>query len=346
MGSPPLFDLKALIAPIPGDDPAGGPVPVDVRENMEEWRRQEDPEDFAPDDPMRPEKPKTANWTGIIALGQATLLEKSKALLVAARMTEALVKEHGFAGLRDGLGLMGALVEQCWDRLIPVLEEEGDMERRAGPFNWLDDAERGARFPNTLHTVPIVFGPEGSYSWVDWRQSQDGKGKVSREMFEKAILATPLEKCETAAADLQASLEEMTRLGPILDNKMKEVAPSLSSVRQAAEECRKLLNDILQRKRPLGAAGGAEPAAEGATAAPGPARAPTTRADVYRQLAQAAAVLREIEPHSPIPYLIHRAVELGSLPFPQLIKELVRDAKILAELNREFGIKKEEAEKD
>ena len=36
---------------------------------------------------------------------------------------------------------------------------------------------------------------------------------------------------------------------------------------------------------------------------------------------------------------MQRAVELGALSFPELIKELVRDANILGALNRELGIK-------
>jgi type VI secretion system protein ImpA len=48
--------------------------------------------------------------------------------------------------------------------------------------------------------------------------------------------------------------------------------------------------------------------------------------------------LQQIEPHSPIPYLVKRAVRLGSLPFPLLIQQMVRDANMLGELNREFGI--------
>ena len=41
-----------------------------------------------------------------------------------------------------------------------------------------------------------------------------------------------------------------------------------------------------------------------------------SRAQVYQQLAQAAAMLQRLEPHSPIPYLINRAVELGACPSP------------------------------
>ena len=64
----------------------------------------------------------------------------------------------------------------------------------------------------------------------------------------------------------------------------------------------------------------------------------TSRAEAYRQLARAAAVLQELEPHSPIPYLVQRAVQLGSLPFPDLIKALIREPNVLAELAREFGL--------
>jgi type VI secretion system protein ImpA len=72
---------------------------------------------------------------------------------------------------------------------------------------------------------------------------------------------------------------------------------------------------------------------------PSRTRPVSSREDAYRQLAAAANVLRQLEPHSPIPYLIQRAVELGRLPFPQLIRELVRDANVIAELDRELGIK-------
>ena len=67
----------------------------------------------------------------------------------------------------------------------------------------------------------------------------------------------------------------------------------------------------------------------------------TTRDEAYRQLAQAAEVLRQLEPHSPIPYLVRRAVELGSLSFPELIQALIREPNAITELKRELGIKEE-----
>src|SRR5205807_1488721 len=95
-----------------------------------------------------------------------------------------------------------------------------------------------------------------------------------------------------------------------------------------------------------GAAQPAEAAEAAAGEAPRAAAAPNgqalrSRDDAYRQLREAAAVLQKLEPHSPIPYLIQRAVALGSLPFPQLIRALIREPNVLAELTREFGIPEE-----
>jgi type VI secretion system protein ImpA len=84
-------------------------------------------------------------------------------------------------------------------------------------------------------------------------------------------------------------------------------------------------------------ADGAPGNASGAVAAP--ARAVRTRADIYRQLHDLASVLQQMEPHSPIPYLIQRACELGSLPFPQLMRALIRDENIVNEMHRELGIR-------
>jgi predicted component of type VI protein secretion system len=122
---------------------------------------------------------------------------------------------------------------------------------------------------------------------------------------------------------------------------MDSVAPGLLGLRQAMEDCRVLADQILRRKGP--APGGAAAASEGvagesagATAArPGA----TSREEVYRKLAEAANLLEQIEPHSPIPYLLRRAVELGALPFPLLMKQLIRDDNVLSMMNRELGIK-------
>ena len=60
---------------------------------------------------------------------------------------------------------------------------------------------------------------------------------------------------------------------------------------------------------------------------------------LYRQVAEIAAKLERIEPHSPVPYLLRRAVTLGALPFPEMIKSFVRDESTISEIARELDIR-------
>jgi type VI secretion system protein ImpA len=349
MSSPPLLEIDELLAPIAGVSPAGDPVPFTVREKLEEARKEVNPEDFDPNDPMRPESPQKADWAAVTRLAQETLAGSSKDLLVAARLVEALTREHGYGGLRDGLRLMRRLVSECWDRLQPPIESEEDLEVRAAPFYWLDEADHGARFPNSVRLVPMIWGEGGRYSWYDWKQSQSGKGGVTAADIEKAVQATPREHCQTMFDDLEEARQELDALTGELNTRLGTYTPALTGLRQVVDECRALAQQVLQRKGPApsqaGEAEGDGAAVGGATAGAGGSfigHQVASRAQVYHQLAQAAAMLQQLEPHSPIPYLINRAVELGALPFPDLMRALIQDSSVLAGMNRELGIKEPE----
>jgi type VI secretion system protein ImpA len=359
MSSPPVLEFEELTAPIPGDTPAGESLPFSVKQKLEEDRKEVDPAAFAEDDPLRPAEPKYADWNGIVDLAKETLTATSKDLLVAARLTEALAKLHGFAGARDGLHLLRLLVEQCWDRLNPTIED-GDVEVRATAFNWLDDPDRGARFPSSLRMVPLVHGDGEGYGWHHWKLLQDGRGSLTAEVFDRAVEATPREDCQRVVEDLTAAVAEARQLTEALTEKMEALAPSMLGVQKALGDSLTLAQQVLHRKGPPPeeeaaaeptaeeTAPGAAPA-EGGEAAPAPrekaaARPLRTRADAYRQLAEAAALLQQLEPHSPIPYLIQRAVALGAMPFPKLMRELIRDENILSEMNRELGIREDAGE--
>jgi type VI secretion system protein ImpA len=349
MPSPPTIEIDELLSPIPGASPAGVPVPFAVRQKLEEARKEVNPDDFPLDDPRRPETAQKADWKSVIRLASETLGGTSKDLLVAARLVEALTKEHGYAGSRDGLRLMRRLIAECWDRLQPPAESEEDLEVRAAPFYWLDEADRGARFPSALRLVPMIGGSVERYTWYDWKQAQSGKGRATAADIKSALLATAREWCQSTFEELDEARQELDALTTELTSRMGKYAPALSGLRRAVEECRALAAHVLQDKGADPSQGGggefAGPGQEGVPASLGGSfvgQQVASRAQVYEQLAQAAAMLQQLEPHSPIPYLIKRAVELGALPFPDLMRALIRDADVLAGMNRELGIKQPE----
>jgi type VI secretion system protein ImpA len=119
---------------------------------------------------------------------------------------------------------------------------------------------------------------------------------------------------------------------------MGQAAPALHALQAAVDECTRLAKDFFSRSRPLpGSVDDITGDGLGGVSGGGGA-GPGTRTEVYRQLRQAAVVLRKLEPHSPVPYIIERAIALGDLPFPEMIRRLIRDTNALTELNRELGL--------
>ena len=147
--------------------------------------------------------------------------------------------------------------------------------------------------------------------------------------------------------DLTEIWQELDTLARELNSKMGQYAPAFTGLRQAVGECRALAQQILQRKgpdlsQPLEEEGGGEASGTTGSADEGGSflgRQVNSRAQVYQQLAQTAALLQRLEPHSPIPYLINKAVELGALSFPDLMRQLIQDSTVLTAMNRELGIK-------
>src|SRR5262245_47547082 len=201
MPTPPLLDFDALLSPMPGDSPAGRPVPFDLRRKFEEGRKEVEISPYRPEEGAeRVVQP--PDWASVVRLTTEVLTSTSRDLMTAARLTEALVMTEGFAGLRDGLCLMRRMMEECWDRMHPDIED-GDLEVRAAPFNWLDDLDRGALFPRKLLLVPMVRqtgaakeGEPDSMSWQQWKDCQEGKKEAPpREAIDRIINAARREAC-------------------------------------------------------------------------------------------------------------------------------------------------------
>src|SRR5215831_13999871 len=116
MASSAVVDLSILLAPIAGENPAGESVRyTGVYDAIQEARR----EDEALPMGEWQREPKTADWRAVINLCSETIGKRSKDLQVGAWLVEALVKRHGFAGLREGLILLREIQWNFWDHLYP-----------------------------------------------------------------------------------------------------------------------------------------------------------------------------------------------------------------------------------
>lgn len=256
--------LEDLLAPISEEHPAGEDITL-----APEWQ--------SINEARRKDKVfgrQNADWPLIQQLLTDALARKSKDLRLAIWLTEANMKLEGFAGVRDGLAVLRGLIEIFWDSGLYPEIEAGDLQFRAMPLEWLGGEDS---FPQALREIPITARTDGSrdYSYVEYRQSRaigwekdtrnamgdpdPGKeekrktalaaGGISAEMFEEAVKATRRAALEAARVTFDAAWDEFQKLDRILDEKFQADAPGTSEAKDAFEDCRRLLEDLLKRKR-------------------------------------------------------------------------------------------------
>jgi type VI secretion system ImpA family protein len=341
VSSPPVLDIDALVLPVPGADPAGRPLPDSSRLELDELRKEPDPLDPAT-------AGRNPDWGKLVRAASNVLTTKSKDLLAAARLVEAATKKDGIPGLRDGLRLLHRLTTECWDRVHPMPEDGEGYDVREGPVKWLNDVSRGAKFPHVVMELELVRVGNQGFSYLDWLRPA-----------RKAELEEVITKADPAALrrvydDLGEALKALQDLAAALDEKLgADVAPDFltpeneTNLGTALARCVELVEVVARRRgAPLTDTPAASAEANGATpvsdvpATAAPVSVAATRDGLYRQLGQIAATLKGIEPHSPIPFLLDRCVRLGALPFPDLMRAIIRENGALDELDRLLGVEK------
>jgi type VI secretion system protein ImpA len=345
MPTPATLDIDPLLAPIPGPDPAGGPLPYPDKEKLDDYRKDFDPErdlaDLDPNDPQRADAKKiTPRWKETVTLGTKVLASTSKDLMVATRVVEALTHVHGFAGLRDGLTLLRRLFAECGDRMYPKVEEPDDRETRASRVGWLDEPTITINFPLVIRGIEFFSAggvaishatcqPQGSRAPV--LSSDEFKAKVRSQKPEQFA------RVRESQEDIAQALAEQAELVSVLGVSLAEYAPSLKGIRGALEDCARVAAEIL-RMEPAGEgeqAGGGDADTSGGGGGGGPLR---SREDAYRRLEELASALEKLDPHSPVPFLVRRAVEMRSMQFPTLVDNLMKQGTVLDFLRTQLGV--------
>lgn len=344
--SPPTIDVDELVKPVSDDAPGGQPLADALRRDLDSWRKEPDP-DFPETSDLPPPE-----WGKIIAAASDSLARTGKDLTVAVRLVEALTKKHGLAGLRDGLTLLERLAADCWEYTHPVPDPGDDQEARRGRLEWLNDAGKGGRFPMTVLRMPVVKTARGGvfeFAAVDWLNSD------RRAELVEAAGGLTADTLRQAMGELTEVREGLKRLAALLDEKMGAESPNLNedgdgNLGNALVKCAEFVRGLAAARGfslddgpppeedDTGGGGGEDAAAGGGTIG---RAAAGNRDQMYRQLEQIAAALRRLEPHSPVPYLIERCVRMGSLPFPDLMREVLGQNAVLDEIDRLLGLKRE-----
>jgi type VI secretion system protein ImpA len=363
----------ALLAPLSPESPCGpaarhDPIFTDLR-----LLREEDD----PSLPMGQwERPlKRADWVQIETRCVAMLSTRSKDLQIVVWLVEAWMRQQGFAGLCRGLQLLDALLRRYWTGLHPMIDD-GDCDARLAPFEWLNSAlSVGVRLHATLLVLPKRKSAQ--ISLADWERitaqdlaesttpdnagsSGEPEGPLTRADVIEAAQRGADALASTRAAVL-GGLEHLQAISAFLDEQLGDESPKLGKLQLTLQAADRLLSQWqpAAQGREAGAhqahavlvdevndvetaaPAGAVPAAQAHAPQPAAVNGVTwsNRSEAYATLAALAEYLADLEPHSPTPFLIRRAVNWGRMPLPEVIAEVIREEGSLDRLVNVLGLR-------
>jgi len=349
MASKSVLDIDALLAPIPGENSAGADLRADANPTSEYYRLKDSR--FAArakerEMDVEAEAADLQEWRTILELAPGLLASASKDLEVAAWLIEALLRRHGFAGLRDGFRLVRGLVETFWDGLYPQPDEDG-IATKVAPLTALNGIETDGTLIQPIRKIPLTDGgDEGRFAFWHYEQAQRmasvtgdeakewhlAAGSVTMDQIRASQKATKPKFFVELVDDIEACQAEFSGLIAALDTACGQESPPSSTIRNALEAvatiARNLGADAIAAARagaaPQDAAG---PAGDGAATTPRgfAGGAIGTREDAFAALLRVAEYFRRSEPHSPISYTLDELVRRGRMNLPDLLKELIAD---------------------
>lgn len=362
MSSEVVLDFDRLLALIPGDQSAGqdlrsdlSPTSLyyavkDARNAARTAERQAilDGEETA----------SGADWQPVLQHGFVALAEKSKDLEIAAYIIEALVRKHGFGGLRDGFRLVRELVDRYWDEVYPRPDEDG-MPTRLAPLTVLNGDDSEGTLIGPISKVALTEGNScGPFAYFHYqqagalaqvadeevRQARIARGAVSIELIERAVRETPAGFFAQLVADLHACQDEFAQLGTLLEGRCGHDAPPSSNIRSGLAACLETVTNLARDKlatttaqtAPESGADGVAAASAGPSGGNGPIR---TRDEAFHLLLNLADFFRKTEPHTPVSYALEQVVRWGRMELPDLLTELIPDEGSRTQLFRFVGIR-------
>lgn len=368
MQKPPVIDLEEFLQPISEENPSGESMRYSgLYDEIAEARR----EDI--DVPMGEWKHelKTADYRKVIELASDALKTKTKDLQIAAWFSEALTKQYGFAGLRDALKLVAGLQEKFWETLFPEIDE-GDMEGRANALEWLDretalaikrapitageglsywDWEESKQFDIPENIETLDYADQERYN--ELKEQAERENRVTGARWRKAKAMTRRAFCEETLFVIEECWAEYENLNRVMTEHFdpKQI-PGLNELKKTLDDIRTQVKRLLDEKKLEEPDPADEPAADAAgdetaetdagtgvrTVAVGAGKGPIqSRQDALQRLTEVSEYFRRTEPHSPVSYLVARAVKWGNMPLEAWLADVIKDDNVIYQIRQTLG---------
>ena len=299
---------------------------------------------------------KESQWDKADKICVEALQTKSKDLQICLWLSECWYHEYQAYGLKCGLSVTAQILEKFWDSFHPFSKD--DPEYRVSPLLWFDkelskalaqitialpegDSQKALTFWDYQSKV-LVTSPEKQRAVAG---SHKNKMSPEAEAFYGAVKETSTDFYAGLFDELSESLDIIREIEKRIEGHYKEFPGCLMHLRGRVEKILHFVKSIYQDRSPAQKKAEAdvlklkteEPVSKTIEVSPQES-APMViknlniegslqnRQQAYDLLGQIADYLSEIEPHSPTPYLIRRAVTWGDMSLGELMGELAQQS--------------------
>ena len=314
-----------------------------------------DESDFAMD-PAGQEDVKPPDWRKVVDRATDLLCNFTKDLWIVSWLTEGQTRLAGIAGFRDSLRFCRELSEKYWDTIFPRPDEEDGygltVAQLAGLDNSMSSALEGASMlpgEDRLTWTSYRLALELEKADPERRASRIEAGAMTESDFESRFRAIDREQLKQARETLVEAREECDRFGDVMDalcgkdEAGYQLGPPTGNMTQTLDRMLRdfdtLASGLLEEAVDAAEEVEAEATTLTARNAEGLSQRPVaSRDEALQHLLRVADFFRKTEPHSPVSYALEQAVRWGRMPLPDLLKDLVSDQTVLAEVFKRMGI--------
>ncbi|WP_444908532.1 type VI secretion system protein TssA [Microbulbifer sp. TRSA005] len=376
MAFPNTINIEELTAPISSESPVGEDIREDrsptsdyysIKDARNSARAAERSAMFDDTD-----SDLLAPWRDVAKAAEKILTKKSKDLEVASWYTEALIRLHGFSGLRDGFLLIEQLVTNFWDGLYPVPDEDG-IETTVAPLTGLNGDGGDGTLMMPIRSAPVT--PEGDYGDFSFFQHQQARDadRIADEDAKAARIETlgysleDVDQCVNSATNewaknlietIEATISSYKNINDALRSSCGHDAPPSTNISSLLDEVLRTARFIYKSQLDALAQNEAPEVTEDtqsdspieeavpnvastivANAIAAPTGPVSSREDALKLLEQAAKYFRTYEPHTPLAPGLERLIGWGRMTVSELMTELLPDEQSRALYSQLTGVR-------
>ena len=291
------------------------------------------------------------SWLPIITLAEKILKEESKDLEIAAWLLEGLLRENKFDGATKGFAILEGLVRNFWGKCFPSPEKE-DEALPLSPIVGLSGGGRDSVLTTAFYMLTLVKTNEYSITTWDFMQSSELDSLGKKPGADGHSLTELKNSCKKMPADqfikVDDSILQCHRMVQLFDKTLRECADNLwvysfNRLQDTIINCQKAVRflgafafkdtkdskELIEHNDSVDAVTAKEYVI-------------SDNDDVKLALTAVADFYEKNQPHSPLSFLIRKAIRWSGMQLPELIPELLGDERSVLDYCRMIGLSVDE----